>query len=143
MGLFRFRFVHKTASYLVNNYNQVHCEDLNTQAIIDKGFSKDMRRRIYSAAWSKFFSFLKYKAENAGILFSQVDPRYTSQICSECKAISPKDLSVRVHKCSECKIEMCRDLNASKNILLLGLDPKALSVPKARLEKLSKAKSSL
>ncbi|MDD4162026.1 MAG: zinc ribbon domain-containing protein, partial [Methanothrix sp.] len=44
-------------------------------------------------------------------------------------SIAKKDLSERIHNCPKCGLVMDRDLNASKNILRLGLQ----SVAKAKM----------
>jgi hypothetical protein len=43
------------------------------------------------------YSYLSYKAESAGTLLIKVDPRDTSQMCSNCGSIVKKTLSKRVH----------------------------------------------
>ena len=60
------------------------------------------------------------KAEEAGKWAVPVDPRGTSQHCSQCGARVPKDLSVRTHSCPACGLVLGRDLNAARNILALG-----------------------
>jgi putative transposase len=50
-----------------------------------------------------------------------VDPRYTSQLCSGCGKLMPKDLSVRVHVCSCCGLVLDRDVNAARVILRKGI----------------------
>ena len=67
--------------------------------------------------------YLSYKAESAGKKVVFVNPRNTSQICSGCGAIVKKSLSVRVHKCPSCGLEIDRDVNAAINILRLGTSP--------------------
>ncbi|MBO5669131.1 MAG: transposase, partial [Candidatus Methanomethylophilaceae archaeon] len=57
------------------------------------------------------------KAESAGRTIVLVDPKGTSQICSNCQEIVEKDLSVRVHVCPHCGYEEDRDVNAARNIL--------------------------
>jgi putative transposase len=59
------------------------------------------------------------KAESAGRKVVKVDPRGTSQRCSACGVVVPKDLSVRVHRCS-CGYAADRDVNAARNIIGLG-----------------------
>lgn len=49
-----------------------------------------------------------------------VNPRNTSQQCSNCDAIVKKSLSTRTHICA-CNTVLCRDENAARNILALGL----------------------
>jgi putative transposase len=59
-------------------------------------------------------------AERAGREFVRVDPRGTSQTCSDCGVEVPKDLAVRVHRCPHCGYAADRDVNAACNILRLG-----------------------
>jgi putative transposase len=47
------------------------------------------------------------KAESAGKHVVAVDPRHTSQTCSGCGALVPKDLSVRIHDCPHCGLRTC------------------------------------
>ncbi|TCB56858.1 zinc ribbon domain-containing protein, partial [Acinetobacter terrae] len=71
-------------------------------------------------------TMLKYKCENAGVLFEEVNESFTTQICSCCGEItasSPKgraDLRIRVWECENCSSVLNRDLNSVKNILALG-----------------------
>ena len=80
---------------------------------------RTLNKYINDAAWSQFFNFLSYKAEEAGRKLIKVNPKNTTQVCSACGKIVKKDLSVRIHKCS-CGLEISRDLNAAYNILRLG-----------------------
>ncbi len=54
--------------------------------------------------------------ERAGREFIAVDPRGTSQTCSECGCEVRKDLSVRVHDCPHCGYVVDRDVNAARNV---------------------------
>ena len=49
-----------------------------------------------------------------------VNPKNTSQICSDCGERVPKSLSERVHSCPMCGLVLHRDINAARNILALG-----------------------
>jgi putative transposase len=64
---------------------------------------------------------MEYKAESAGKYFVRVDPKNTSQKCSNCNKLIKKTLSDRVHQCDQCGLKLNRDVNAAKNILALGL----------------------
>jgi putative transposase len=112
-------FCHKTALELVRRYDFIVAEKLNTQNMLEQ---KNFSQSIADAAWAQLILFTSYKAADAGKTLVLVDPRNTSQMCSQCRALVPKDLSVRVHKCSHCGLVMDRDLNASFNILRLGLE---------------------
>ena len=58
-----------------------------------------------------------------------VNPKYTSQDCSNCGHRVKKTLSTRTHVCPSCHVEICRDTfmsalsrNAARNILNRGLE---------------------
>lgn len=111
----RLDFQHKAAIGLVRRYQTIYVEDLNI-----KGLAAGMlAKQVNDAAWGQFIRILTYKAESAGREVVKVDPRGTSQRCSECGVVVPKDLSVRVHRCP-CGYTADRDLNAARNIIRLG-----------------------
>jgi len=58
----------------------------------------------------------------AGKRVVEVNPAYTSQVCSKCGAIVKKELEEREHNCLHCGLVCNRDLNASLNILRVGMD---------------------
>ena len=84
-------------------------------------FGNKLNKGIADVAWSQLAQFTAYKAADAGRLFLQVDPRNTSKMCSRCRSIVAKDLSVRIHNCPHCGLKLDRDHNAAINILALGL----------------------
>ena len=51
----------------------------------------------------------------------KVEPRGTSQVCTECDKLVPKELSERMHKCPYCGIELDRDHNSAREIEHRGL----------------------
>ena len=67
--------------------------------------------------------FLSYKAESAGRIFMKVPSQNTTQRCSVCGKLSKEhlDLSVRIFKCSYCRIELDRDYNAAINVIIKAL----------------------
>ncbi|MEG3054666.1 MAG: transposase [Methanoculleus sp.] len=115
-------FLHKLSRRYVDNYATVCVEDLNIKYLKEKGKSRGLRRSIHDASWGRFFSYLAYKAESAGTNFIQVDPRDTTQICSNCGSIVKKTLSVRVHECPYCGFVADRDYNAAVNIHRVGME---------------------
>ena len=76
-----------------------------------------LAKSISDAGWNQLIQFTKHKAEYACKVVELVDPRNTTQNCSNCGIKVPKSLSVRTHKCSHCGLEMDRDINAAINIL--------------------------
>ena len=112
-------FSHQESRKLVNRYQIIVFEDLNIQNMQTNGY-KSITRGIADVAWGQFVQFTTYKAENAGRVVVRVNPRGTTQMCSSCHAIVPKDLSVRIHDCPHCGLVLNRDHNAALNILARG-----------------------
>jgi putative transposase len=52
----------------------------------------------------------------------KVDPRDTTQMCSNCGSILKKTLSERVHECPYCGFIADRDYNAAVNIHRVGME---------------------
>lgn len=80
-----------------------------------------LAKGVNDAAWGQLFRFIEYKAEETETLVVRVEPRGTSQECSQCRNMSPKDLADRIHSCPHCGLVLDRDINAAKNILARGL----------------------
>jgi len=117
-------FLHKTANYYIKHYDKIYIEKLNIKNMMRNHY---LARSIADSSWNKFFEFLSYKAEEAGRAVIKVNPRGTSQICSQCGERVPKALSVRVHHCPFCNLSLDRDLNAALNILAVGQTAQSLS----------------
>lgn len=113
-------FAHQESRRLVNRFGLIVFEDLDIANMQANGH-KVINRNIADVAWGKFVQYSMYKAENAGRAVGLVNPRGTTQMCSGCGEIVPKDLSVRVHDCPHCGLRIDRDLNAALNILGRGL----------------------
>ena len=112
-------FQHKLSREYVNNYDFIVTETLQPGNMVK---NHRLARSISDAAWGSFNDKIAYKAENAGKLFVQVDPRNTSIDCSSCGKPVPKTLSDRRHECPHCGLSLSRDLNASINILNKGIE---------------------
>lgn len=61
---------------------------------------------------------MEYKARMAGVPLVVVEPAYTSQTCSVCHRIGTR--RNKSFKCGYCGNDMDADVNAAKNIALLG-----------------------
>lgn len=113
----RLDFLHKTANHYIERYQTICVEKLKIKNMIK---NKHLSKSIADAGWSTFFKLLSYKAAEAGREVIQVNPKNTSQNCSGCGQKVKKGLSVRVHKCPHCKLELDRDVNAARNIAARG-----------------------
>lgn len=78
-----------------------------------------LNRSLADAAPGRLIEMIRYKAERAGGVMIEVDPRRTSQECSSCGVVVAKALSMRRHVCP-CGADLHRDHNAAINILKRG-----------------------
>lgn len=117
----RATYLHQVSAQIAARHGLIAVEKLNIRGLAQT----NLARGIHDAAWAQLKSMLAYKAERAGGLLIEVDPRFTSQDCSGCGERVPKALSVREHSCPSCGLVLDRDVNAARNILhkaKLGLE---------------------
>ena len=120
----RLDFHHKVVKHYVDNYDTICHEKMNAFTSFTK-----LTRSMRDVAWFQFFNILNAKAEEAGRVIVKVPAKNTSQQCSQCLEIVPKDLSVRVHNCPHCNCSLDRDFNSALNILRVGLTLRDKSTP--------------
>ena len=127
--------LHKQSRKLVDRYQVIAFEDIQTANLVKRPKPKQdengmylpngaaakggLNKSISDAGWSMFVGMCTSKAESAGRTILQVNPKYTSQVCSGCGQVRKKELSERWHSC-DCGTELDRDHNAALNILRLG-----------------------
>jgi len=114
----RAEFLHKVSRKLVDSADLIVFENLNISGMLK---NRHLAKFIQDHAWGKLIQFTQDKAAKAGKEVELVEAKYTSQKCSQCGIMVPKTLADRVHLCPNCGLEMDRDLNASLNIVTLGL----------------------
>ena len=76
-----------------------------------------LNRSITEQTWGLLRSQLAYKAEWAGRELVAVDPKFTSQRCSECGVVSAEHRQRKRYDCAECGMTEDADVNAARNIL--------------------------
>lgn len=130
-------FFHKTANELLQRSDAVVVENLSIKNMVKRPKPKPdgngsflpngacaksgLNKSICDVGWHGFVLILKAKAQALGKRVIEVNPRYTSQACSQCGVIVHKSLSTRTHYCHSCGFASHRDHNAALNILGLGL----------------------
>jgi len=98
----------------VDTYDLIKFEDLQIRNMMQ---NHHLAKSISDAGWYQLMTLTKSKAGYAGKVVEFVNARNTSQNCSGCHNPVPKALSVRVHSCPFCGLELDRDHNAAINIL--------------------------
>jgi len=125
IGRIRENFHYNTAHKLVKQYDLIAVENLNIRGLARTRLSKS----ILDAAWGKFINILEAVAVKRGVRVVAVNPHNTSQKCSNCGVKVPKTLSIRLHECHKCRLQMDRDENAARNILDRALSEVGLILP--------------
>ncbi|NEO57470.1 MAG: transposase [Okeania sp. SIO3B5] len=105
-------FHFKTANELLSKADIIAHENLNIKGLAKTHLSKS----INNAGWGKCLSILTVKAGNAGQKTMAVNPKNTSQDCSNCGEKVPKELNIRTHSCPHCGIVIDRDLFAQHDL---------------------------
>ena len=114
--------LHKASTQLARENALIVVGDLSAKKLV----KTKMAKSVLDTGFSKLKTMLKYKCENAGVMFEEVNEAYTTQICSCCKQISSSspqgrvDLGIREWTCQSCGTVWQRDLNSALNILELG-----------------------
>ncbi len=109
----------KQARCVVASNDVVVYEDLKIQNMVK---NHHLAKSISDAAWYQFTQWLEYYGKIWDKSVVAVNPKYTSQDCSNCGHRVKKTLSTRTHVCPSCHVEICRDTNAAQNILNRGLE---------------------
>ena len=112
-------FAHKLSDKLTKENKVIVFEDLK---ILNMVKNHNLASAITDAAWGKLRRLTAYKAERCGGRVILVNPSGTSQKCSGCGEMVPKELTDRVHDCPRCGLVIDRDVNAARNILERGLE---------------------
>ena len=111
----RSNYLHNLTKQLVEQYDVIKIEDLKTKNLLK---NHKLARAIANQSWREIRRQLEYKCAWYGRQLVTVNPRKTSQICSNCGFDDGKHtLDVRQWKCPKCGMNHDRDINAAKNIL--------------------------
>jgi putative transposase len=112
-------FLHKLSKAIIDENQVVVVEDINVKGLLKTRLAKS----VADSDWSKFLSYLKYKAEWYGRTFIQVTRFFpSSKLCHRCD-YKNEDLTLhdRTWCCPSCGETHDRDVNASINLYLVGL----------------------
>ena len=133
----RRHFQFETAGRLLKKADVVFVEDLTVKNMSRRAKPKQdktgsflpngqaaksgLNKSIADVGWAQFVEILTVKAERAGQIVIKVNPKGTSQHCSDCLSYVPKELSDRWHSCPHCGMDADRDTNAAMLIKKVGL----------------------
>ncbi len=81
---------------------------------------KQFNGKLGSWSYTELQRFIQYKAEAKSKRVVLVNPKYTSQRCSKCGFVHKQNRSGLGFRCGNCGFSLNADLNASRNIGVLG-----------------------
>jgi putative transposase len=135
---------HQLSARLVRDYDTVVLEDLTitnmtrsaTGTLANPGSNvaakAGLNRSILDAGWGQLARMLTDRAAEAGRTIIAVNPRHTSQTCSQCGHVDPGNRNGVAFRCTACSHEAHADLNAAHILLQragfetpLGVSPDA------------------
>jgi putative transposase len=129
----RHDYLHKITTSISKNHAMIACEDLKVAnmstsasgSVENKGrhvkAKSGLNRAILDQGWSMMVDMLEYKQQWRGGLLIKVNPRYTSQTCSQCEHISKDNRQTQSKfECVKCGHKANADINAARNILSAG-----------------------
>ncbi len=111
---------HKLSRRIVDE-NQVICvENLHVKGMVK---NRKLSKSISQVGWGQFCTMLKYKAEQEGKVYQEVDRFFPSSLtCNVClNQVSSLRLEIRQWECNSCGAKHDRDVNAAINIRDEGL----------------------
>ncbi|MDM9580736.1 transposase [Nostoc sp. GT001] len=114
----RKEYCKRLAYSVIQSNDLVAYEDLNVKGLVK---NRHLAKSISDAGWYTFRQWLEYFGHKYGKVTVAIPPHNTSQNCSNCGEKVKKSLSTRTHVCPHCNYVADRDINASINILKLGL----------------------
>jgi putative transposase len=136
--------LHKFSRKIVDSYQTIVVGDVSSLKLV----KTKMAKSVLDSGWGMLKGFLDYKSQSAARSFQVVNERNTTRTCSSCGALTgPTGLDmlvVRRWECSECGVTHDRDVNAARNILIVGSrcrtsvsgnESSDLPVPSSRLRK--------
>jgi len=104
-----------------SDIRELVCEDLKDVKKGSKGkIRKKFMNKLQRWSYAQCLCRLDRMAEEAGTLFTKVNPAYTSQKCSACGVVCKINRKGELYKCA-CGLEIDADLNASINISYMGV----------------------
>ena len=108
-------FLHKLSRKIVNENQVIAVENLKVKGMVK---NHNLAKAISDCGWGMFCTMLKYKSENEGKTYIEVDRFFpSSKTCNVClNQVGSLPLDIRNWTCEHCQTTHDRDINASINI---------------------------
>jgi putative transposase len=113
-------FLHKLSRRIVDENQVIVVENLAVKNMMQ---NHKLAKAIHQVGWGMFMTMLKYKAEQEGKVYQEVDRFFpSSKTCHIClNQVGSLSLDVRTWTCENCQTTHDRDVNAAINLRDEGL----------------------
>lgn len=113
-------FLHKLSRKLVNENQVIVVENLHVKGMV---CNPNLSKAISQIGWGMFCTMLKYKAEQEGKVYLEINRFFpSSKTCNHClNRVDSLSLDIRMWVCNRCNTQHDRDINAAINIRNEGL----------------------
>lgn len=111
----------KTAHFLTANFNTIiipKFESKNMSKKTTRNIGKKTTTNLLHLSHYKFLIKLMYKCKMNNKNLVIMNESYTSKTCGQCGKINSELGSNKIFTCSKCKLEIDRDVNGARNIML-------------------------
>ncbi|MBI3413590.1 MAG: IS200/IS605 family element transposase accessory protein TnpB [Candidatus Aenigmarchaeota archaeon] len=110
---------HQISKTIINSKNNTFVfEKLSVRK--DRKFGRKFNKKLGSWSFRQLQRFVEYKTRDIGKRTIFVNPAYTSQTCSVCATTQKSFRHGNLFSCHKCGLNLDADLNASRNIAMLG-----------------------
>jgi transposase len=110
----------KTITSLLDKNDIIYYGDIKSHSIVKDGNNRTLNRDIMDLKLYQFKEKLIYKAHSRAKKVYIVCEAYTTKTCSDCG--SQYEIgSSKKYECKKCFLEIDRDVNSAKNILMKGI----------------------
>lgn len=89
-----------------------------------------LNKAILDASWGDLKQKVRIMSEKAGVIYLEINPRHTSQECSECGYVSPTNRDKERFLCEACGYFADADIDAAVVIRQRGLKELGINLPK-------------
>lgn len=110
----------KTINRLLKMNDFIFYGDIKSHGIVKNGNNSNLNTDMNNLKFNKFKQRLLFKSIERGKKVYETKEHFTTQTCSLCGSMYKPGLS-RVYECKNCKKKIGRDVNAAKNILMIGI----------------------
>lgn len=116
---------YKTINYITKKYNTIILPTFESQKLLKKMDSRISKRMLLAYKQYQFKTRLQQKCAQRGNRLILCTEEYTSKTCGRCGVIKTDLRREETYECGECGLQIDRDINGARNILIKVLMEKS------------------